>query len=178
MSTRLIKSIGVVLLAGALLNLPVYGQGADLDSWGDEELDADLEAELDDIFEYGFLPDQQYSIRDLHRALLAALSDQGDEDDPLEQRIALADLEAEMREADTTLSDVVWTAVVEADQIASGRRSPIGAVAWADASAYSPWSEPLAFAIGPIAREDGMTYARQAMSQVKGDIRSTIRLRR
>jgi hypothetical protein len=127
---RLLKLGCVVLLGGAGLALgrsPVRADH-DLDSYTDEQLEADLLAELDDI-EVGdggqFEPDGEYALGELRGAIINALQDGGD--DESESDIDFADLVDEMSEAGTTVGAVVDEALAEADEMAlqDGLRSRI-----------------------------------------------------
>ena len=82
-------------------------------------------------------PDALYSIEKLRTAILGALSDQGDEG--LENEIDRADLDMEMKEADTNVEDVLDEALAEADLIAS--QSEISS--WIFAQVNSPNDLPL-----------------------------------
>jgi hypothetical protein len=150
----------VVLLASALLapgQRPLLGQADDLDSFDDARLDRDLEAELDDIYE-DFAPEARVALGELEEAILEALSDEGD--DGIEDDISLEDLEAEMREAGTTLEDCVERGLQQADLQAAGRRP-------------SGWS---VVRVSLRAQQgDGMTTPRLAVRQVKGAIRFDVR---
>ncbi len=126
MLNRLVKLGCVVLLGGAGLALgrsPVRADH-DLDSYSDEQLEADLIAELDDI-EVGdggqFEPDGEYALGGLRGAIFSALHDDGD--DASESDIDFADLVDEMTEAGTTVGAVVDEALAEADELA-GRDGP------------------------------------------------------
>lgn len=126
MRNRLLSLGCVVLLGGAGLALgrsPVRPDH-DLDSYSDEQLEAGLFAELDDI-EVGdggqFEPDGEYALGELRGAIINALHDDGD--DESESDIDFADLVDEMSEAGTTVGAVVDEALAEADELA-GRNGP------------------------------------------------------
>ena len=97
MHGRLLELGLCVLLAGATLPLATSGVRAakDLDSFSDAQLMRDLADELDDIYDE-LDPDEEYPLDELHGAIMEALSDEGDEDDPEEAEIDEADLEGEM----------------------------------------------------------------------------------
>jgi hypothetical protein len=122
MPHRIIKLRAVLLLAGvglAFVQLPVQAMH-DLDLYEDARLQEDLDDELDDILvsQGGQMePDEEVSIDDLRAAILGALSDRGDEG--LENEIDRADLDMEMKEANTTVEAVLDEALAEADLIAS-----------------------------------------------------------
>jgi hypothetical protein len=78
----------------------------DLDSFSDARLLRDLQDELDDILE-GHDPNEDVSPDELYDEVMLSVGDEGDEQDPEESEISLADLEAEMEEADTCVEDVV-----------------------------------------------------------------------
>ena len=124
MPNRLPVLTWTVLVFGAGLGLgqrPVHDQAPkNLDAFPPARLDRDLQAELDDIF-VGHDPNELVDLDELKAEIMAALSDEGDDDDAREADINLEDLEAEMEEDDTTLEDVVEEALNEVDQ-ASGPR--------------------------------------------------------
>jgi hypothetical protein len=129
MANRLLRLGLVVLLAGSGLGLAqsqVQAQEEaeveldDLDLMDEDELAVDLADELDDIFAR-FNPNVEYEIKVLFPAIMYALGDAGDEDDPEEAEITLAELEAEMAEQDTKLEAVVWAALLEADTLVALR---------------------------------------------------------
>lgn len=126
MRNRLLKLGCVVLLAGAGLALGRFQVRADhdLDSYSDEQLEAYLLAELDDI-EAGhggnLQPDGEYALGSLRSAIFNALQDGGDDEG--ESEIDFADLVEEMSEAETSVGDVVDEALAEADELA-GRNGP------------------------------------------------------
>lgn len=107
------------LLAGALM-LPVstlaQDEGDDLDAFNQQTLEAALNDELDDIFET-LDPDGFYSDEQVVDAVMAALSDNGDQGN--EDIISFDELEAEMAEIGTTVEDEVIAAVEEADNYAA-----------------------------------------------------------
>ena len=171
MSNRLFKLSMVVLLAGAGLALvqsrvqPRVQTDRDLDAYSDEQLETDLADELDDIFAELGDPDAQYALDDLKTAILDALGDEGDEGDEEEMEIDLADLNAEMEEAGTTLDDVVDEALAEADRQASRGASPSWTVVHVTSSARPNAQD----------RRPGFTTARVAVNQVKGRTIAAIR---
>ena len=73
----------------------------DLDSYTDAQLQRDLEDELDDIYPKLGDADGEYSLDDLKSDIMDALGDEGDTGN--EDEIDMADLNAEMTEAGTTL---------------------------------------------------------------------------
>lgn len=111
--------LSTCLLAGALM-LPVstlaQDEGDDLDALNAQMLDAAFNDELDDIYET-LDPDGFYSDEQVVDAVMAALSDNGDEGN--EDIISFDELEAEMAEAGTTVEDEVTAAVEEADNYAA-----------------------------------------------------------
>jgi hypothetical protein len=165
MSRHLFRLSLVVLLAGVALPLtPSRVRAArDLDSYSDAQLERDLAAELDDIYSQ-LEPDEEYPLDELHGAIMEALSDQGDEDDAEEAEIDEADLEGEMEEDGTTLEDVVHTALLEADEMASWGGSPSS-------------SSGLATAAQDRNRRNGFSKPKMANQQVLRDLMSTIRAR-
>lgn len=122
MSHRIVNlsAIFAITIAGmAIIQFPVQAMH-DLDLYSDARLQKDLYDELDDILvsQSGQMePDAEYSVEELHTAILDALSDQGDEG--LENEIDKADLDMEMEEANTTVEDVLNEALADADRIAS-----------------------------------------------------------
>jgi hypothetical protein len=165
MASRLFRLGLVVFLAGSAsaLTQPRVRAGHDLDTLSDAQLERDLADELDDI--YGELdPDEEYSLDELHGAIMEALSDQGDEDDAEEAEIDEADLEGEMEEDDTTLEDVVQAALLEADEMASWRGSPSS-------------SSGLATAAQDRNRRNGFSKPKMANQQVLRNLMSAIRAR-
>lgn len=94
------------------------GARTDLDSFSDERLDRDLQAELDEVFKE-HPRDAVADVATIQAAIMAALSDEGDEGD--EAEISLADLEAEMREDHTTVAEVVHDAIEQLDRAAVDR---------------------------------------------------------
>lgn len=87
----------------------------DLDRFCDKLLDFYLEAELDDYDEDKW--DDLQDLDTLHAIIMDEFQDAGD--DRSEQAISFEELEREMIEAGTTLSDVVWEALLLADELAS-----------------------------------------------------------
>jgi hypothetical protein len=173
----------VVAVAGAALALvqshvqPRVQTDRDLDGYSDEQLETDLADELDDIFAELGGPDAQYALDDLKTAILDALGDEGDEGDEEEMEIDLADLNAEMAEAGTTLDDVVDEALAEADRQASRRASPSWTVVHVTSSAVSPSFTFDNAGLRPNAqdRRPGFTTARVAVNQVKDRTIAAIR---
>ncbi len=90
----------------------------DLDTFSDARLDRDLQDELDDVFDQ-HAPDDVADVATIQKAIMEALSDEGDEG--FETEISLADLTAEMGEAGTDVEDVVHDAVEQLDQAALDR---------------------------------------------------------
>lgn len=180
MSNRLFKACVVVVVAGAGLALvesrvqPRVQADHDLDSYSDEQLQTDLTDELDDIYAELGDPNAQYALDDLNTAILDALGDEGDEGDEEEMEIDLADLNAEMEEAGTTLDDVVDEALAEADRQASRRPSPSWTVVQVTSSAafrlHNAGPRPNA-----QDRRPGFTTARVAVNQVKDRTIAAIR---
>jgi hypothetical protein len=153
----------VFLLAGLALPLTTSRVRAarDLDSYSDAQLERDLADELDDVYSQ-LDPDEEFSLDELHGAIMEALSDQGDEDDAEEEEIDEEDLEGEMEEDGTTLEDVVHKALLEADEMASWRGS-------------SSSSSGLATAAQDRNRRNGFSKPKVANQQVLRDLMSTIR---
>jgi fumarylacetoacetate (FAA) hydrolase family protein len=102
------------LLAGfvavALCASPVAHAQLDLDSLSDDQLRKDLMLELDDVDQ---LPDEQEGELDTEAELIDAFMDalQDSGDDEAESELDLADLQAEMEEAGTTVEDMVEQSV-------------------------------------------------------------------
>lgn len=94
-----------------------------LDEYSTAQLQRDLEDELDDIYAELDDPDAEYNLDVLREDILDALGNGGDEG--YESEIDLADLEAEMEEAETSLEDVVDEALARADELALRRRVQI-----------------------------------------------------
>ncbi len=121
---------GVVAIGlGLVPNAPVVAHAAgshsgaaetrtDLDTFSDARLDRDLQDELDDVFDE-HSPDDVADVATIQKAIMEALSDEGDEG--FETEISLADLTAEMSEAGTDVEDVVHDAIEKLDQAALDR---------------------------------------------------------
>jgi hypothetical protein len=92
--------------------------GTDLDAFSNAQLDRDLQDELDDVFEQ-HAPGDVADVATMQAELMEALSDDGDEG--AETEITLADLDAEMREAGTSVTEVVHDALETLDQAARER---------------------------------------------------------
>lgn len=130
----------------------------ELDDLSPTQLQAALDAELgdDDLRQFGVDPRKAYPLELLHEVIMQALSDEGDDDD--EQLITLADLEEEMDEAGTNLSQVVWDALTEADRIAG----------------LPSHGSALRKVAQRLAREDGLTPSGTAATQAKLSVRRTV----
>ena len=117
------------LLVASLTLAPAPVRNAprtDLDSFSDERLDRDLQAELNAVLKH-HRPDETGDVATMQDEIMEALSDDSDEGDAGE--ISFADLEAEMHEDHTTVADVVHAALEHLDQ-ASLRRSSFHLAAW------------------------------------------------
>lgn len=117
--------LALALLCSALALVPASVQARhpdlELDDLDDDTLDAMLQAELDDddLIACGLSdPKGAASVDLLFKVAMCALGDAGDSGD--ERALDLDDLEAEMAEADTTVSAVVWAALEVADEMTSG----------------------------------------------------------
>jgi len=113
-----LSSWGVGLLVAGLTLAPASlrePQRTDLDSFSDQQLDRDLQDELDDVFE-NHQPEDVGNVEAMQREFMEALADDGDEG--AEMEISLADLEAEMQEAGTSVADVVHDALERLDRAA------------------------------------------------------------
>jgi hypothetical protein len=121
MVTRLVRIGVVVLLAGAGLALTRGDarRSHDLDSYTDAQLEEDLRAELDDLFEPdGELdPNKAYPVAELEEAILDALHDEGDDEE--EDDVDFQDIVDEMSEAETTPDACIEEAVGLADEFSS-----------------------------------------------------------
>jgi hypothetical protein len=120
---RLIVALALLCTALVFATGPAQARHPDLelDDLDDDTLDAMLQAELDDddLIACGIgNPHAAVSVERMFAVVMCALGDAGDSGD--ERALDLDDLEAEMREAGTTLRDVVWAAIQEADELASG----------------------------------------------------------
>ena len=92
----------------------------DLDNCSPTQLERELSEELDDVFEL-IRTDNPVTLQQAFNAVMYALSDE--DDDPDESVVDFDELEAEMEEAGTTLEEVVWDALNEADEYV-GRPTP------------------------------------------------------
>jgi hypothetical protein len=115
-----VSGVGLIT-ALTLVPRPLHTQPVDLDQLDDATLQHDLEAELDDIYA-DFEPDGEFQLAELKTAMLEALGDEGDEGEDAEEEITFEQLETEMKEADTTLEDVLDEALAQADAVASSER--------------------------------------------------------
>jgi hypothetical protein len=165
MHRYLLRLTLVVLLATAALPLtPSRVRAAnDLDSFSDAQLERDLADELDDVYSQ-LDPDEEYSLEELHDAIMEALSDDGDEEDAEEEEIDEEDLEGEMEEDGTTLEDVVQAALLRADEMAS----------WTGPASSSDGLRTVA---QDRNRRNGFSKPQTANQQVLRGILSTIRAR-
>jgi hypothetical protein len=172
------SALGAALVL-ALVHAPAHGRHPDLelDALGDGQLDALLQAELDDedLMACG-LGDPRAPVPkdEMLDIILCALGDDGDDDD--EDDIDDDDLEAEMEEANTTLEAQVLAALERADVLASGPPVPDAALA----RAAQPGDEPTAALVSPgderLALRDGrINPGKAAVVPVKLAIRSAIR---
>jgi len=135
MTRRSALTFGVSALGLALVPTQVFA--GPLDRYSDEQVLEWLEDELDDLFddfdEAKFYPDNV-----LENAVMAMLSDNpphaSAKHQAAHQYVTQAALEAEMREAGTTLRAVVHAAVLRADAMASLRapRARMITAAWQD----------------------------------------------
>ncbi len=110
----------------------------DLDSFSDERLDRDLQAELNAVLKH-HRPDETGSVATMQEEIIEALSDDSDEGDAGE--ISFADLESEMHEDNTTVADVVHAALEHLDQ-ASRERTPFHLAVWTGATRVSGGALP------------------------------------
>lgn len=118
MLTRVLASLVTVLLVSADPGsnaLLARGQVTDLDGWSDAQLLRDLIDEIDDILE-GHDPDEIVD-GEAVQDVLDALNDVGDTG--AEAEIDFEDLEAEMAEANTTVQEIVESALEV--ELAGGR---------------------------------------------------------
>ena len=179
MSNRLLTLGLVVLAAGSGLALaqPRGGPDRDLDTYSDERLAADLFAELDDIPEFKKAPDEEYQITELRGDIMDALSDQDDQDDPAEQDIDRADLDAEMSEAGTTLEEVVDEALVRADELALQQARPSWRILPATFAMKAPGrAHQVGFRVMAQDRDlNGSTTARVAIREVERGVIAAVR---
>lgn len=119
-----VRLVSIALLVGGMSLSPLqratfHRDPHDLDKMSTKELDADLEAELDDIY-VGHSKTELVELGELKAEIMHALSDDGDSG--LASAISEEDLEAEMAEDGTTLPDVVDRALHAVDQ-ATGPRA-------------------------------------------------------
>jgi len=166
-------------LALALAAAPAAARhpNLDLDRLSDAQIDALLQAEMDDddLVACGLpnvraaVPDQQ-----MFDIIMCALGDEGD--DASESSLDLDDLEDEMAEANTTLEAVVSAAIQRADVLAQG--APLTA---ADVRAAMGLGEPAvpanaAAASTLYAVDDGyVNPGKAAVPQTKAYVRQAIR---
>lgn len=132
----------------------------DLDEFCDELLDYYLDEELDDYeWDWNELED----LETLHERIMDEFQDAGDTGS--ERAISYAELEGQMMEAGTTLDDVVWEALYEADELASLRPT-------------KTWGSELLNLIFPHAfAGDGHTTFRTAKPRVETKIKKKIKER-
>lgn len=154
-------SIADRLATYALCVLTAFPLGAlatDLDDLPAAQLQAALDAELgeDDLRQFGIDPRKAYPLETLHEAILEAFSDEGDDDS--EGLITQEELDDEMAEAGTDLSQVIWDALAMADREAH----------------RAPGQFALRQAAWHLVREDGLTPAGTAATQSKLAVRLTI----
>lgn len=142
----------VVLVSAAL----VLGEPAtatartrDLDTYTPAQLDRDLRAELDDIYE-GHDPDADVDFQEVHDEVMEALSDAND--DESESEIDFADLEEEMSEINTTVEKVVTAALRRADQASVPRRSGEASVGGPSAEEFSDFRLTRSIALREVSR--------------------------
>jgi hypothetical protein len=169
-------------LALALVGAPAVARhpDLDLDRLSDGQIDALLQAELDDddLLACGLpnvraaVPDQQ-----MFEIIMCALGDDGD--DASESNLDLDDLEAEMAEANTTLEAVVSAAIQRADVLAQGAPLTVN-----DVRAALGLAEP---GVATETREAPVLYAvddgyvnpgKAAVPQTKAYVRQAIRAKR
>lgn len=174
------SALGAALVL-ALAHVPSHGRhpDLDLDAMNDRQLDALLQAELDDedLMQCGLTDPRAPVPKDeMLEIILCALGDEGDDDD--EDDIDDDDLEAEMEEANTTL---------EAQVLAALERADVLAVASPDAAslmrAVPSGDEPAAAPVLPdderLALRDGrINPGKAAVVPVKLAIRTAIRAAR
>jgi hypothetical protein len=171
------------LLAGCFLGV-VLAQGparavhpdVDLDTWTDQHLDAAIQAELDDddLIACGIgNPDAAKTKEQMYRVIICALKDGGD--DASEQELDYEDLQIEMREANTTVEAVVWNAMDEADELATGPQAGAtwvaallhGGAAPTPAAADAQWFAQI--------RDGRIVPGRAAIGPTKGDLKAGVR---
>ena len=129
----------------------------DLDNCSPTQLERELSEELDDVFEL-IRTDNPVTLQQAFNAVMYALSDE--DDDPDESVVDFDELEAEMEEAGTTLEEVVWDALNEADEYV-GRPTP---------GIYKVASRDVFFAAS-----DGMTTRKPVFAKVKPHVIRFIR---
>ena len=129
----------------------------DLDNCSPTQLERELSEELDDVFEL-IRTDNPVTLQQAFNAVMYALSDE--DDDPDESVVDFDELEAEMEEAGTTLEEVVWDALNEADEFASRPTPGIYKVASRDVF---------------LAASDGMTTRKPVFAKVKPHVIRFIR---
>ena len=120
-------TIGMILASSQVARA---ANDEDIDAMDDAALLRDLNAELDDVTE---VPATAQELEDL---FVNALHDDGDGDDPDENAISWAELEAEAVEADTTVRREVHNAMKKA---------------WADAHPHAAGDSPIRLAIDDVA---------------------------
>lgn len=168
-------------LAGVLAGAPAFARhpDLDLDRLSDGQIDALLQAEMDDndLVACGLpnvraaVPDQQ-----MFDIIMCALGDDGD--DESEQGLDLDDLEAEMAEANTTLEAVVSAAIQRADALALG--APLTAADVRAAFGLGEAEVPAEAGAAPLlyAVDDGyVNPGKAAVPQTKAYVRQAIRAR-
>ena len=116
-----------------------------------------MSEELDDVFEL-IRTDNPVTLQQAFNAVMYALSDE--DDDPDESVVDFDELEAEMEEAGTTLEEVVWDALNEADEYV-GRPTP---------GIYKVASRDVF-----LAASDGMTTRKPVFAKVKPHVIRFIR---
>ncbi len=155
----------VVLLAGAALVLvpfPVHSQARDLDDdyFTDERLRYDLDQEFSDLNQYN---DSIVPLQTLFNRMWTDLTDNvhyGHTDE-----LTFEELDAEMREAGTTLQAVLSQALAEADMDASLQQQRAWTTDRFESSEDSPFLRVLDPAVGPIAQrrpKDGNVHVGSA----------------
>jgi hypothetical protein len=178
-SVSWLPSAALALALAAAAPAFAFHPDLDLDRLSDGQIDALLQAEMDDndLVACGLpnvraaVPDQQ-----MFEIIMCALGDEGD--DASEQGLDLDDLEAEMAEANTTLEAVVSAAIRRADVLALG--APLTA---ADLRAAFGHGESVVSAeagAAPVlyAVDDGyVNPGKAAVPQTKAYVRQAIRAR-
>ncbi len=154
----------LVLLAAvglALLQFSANSQAGPLDRYSENQLRGWLLDELNDIYRDCQIsgPNEEVDIDKLHECIMDELSDAAADRDSASpahreaHKILTMDaLEKEMKEAGTTLSDVVMEALEEADRVASrdGSRG-LTRLARVDSNWAMPLSESSGTGAGPLA---------------------------